>query len=619
MTLLTPFALIGLLLAPALIALHLRRRQAQTIEIPSLILWADMGMAPASAGKRRSLEQLLLLVLQLLATIALVVVLARPSSSGASMASRIYVIDDGMLMSAADPAPSRLQAAETLVARDIQSTPSGTSITVIAAGAVPRVLIATTDGAVAIRALHSMSPVPAAPDFEAAIGLAAALLPSSNARLKIVSAAGEALPPITAAPGVLSRTTIGHDTDDQAVTGLAVRCAVASATCDAFATIQNGASTDVQDTVVIDTDGRVLGAKPLALPALSSTNLSFSVPTTPGVLQVTLTRPDLVGVDNIAYAVVPAPARTTVTVIGTTKVAAVVGKALSVVPGVHVVMLPTSRYGFVSRGTAGLLVLAGWVPQGPLPPAPSLLVVDPPRFPGAPQPTTLADTAVSGEDMASPLLSGVDLTSLDIAPDSAAQLDLPTDLQPVVWTTSGPLISTGTLDGRRVAVLSFNPSASNIGQLPAYPLLTANLVQWSNAWLPQTAVPGAAPALDVPPATGSVTVLERPTPGAKGTASRLSISSAHAYLDVSSPGIYTVTEKGSWGSRGADLVVNSALPSPVLPAPAIAVNPPAGVPMLRSGTGNLLVWPWLGLVAALFIAAEWLVLLYRSTIRYAVN
>ncbi len=618
MTLLSPLALLGLVLVPALVSLHLRRRQARPVEIPSLILWIDLGAMAASSGRRWRIEQALLLLLQILAVVSLTVVLAQPSGSATVLGTRVYVIDDGMLMRVADPAPSRLQAAKTLIAGDIQSAPAGTSLAIVAAGAVPRLLIATTDRASALTALRRLQPVPATPDFEAALRLAAGLLSSRNARLRIAYSAGEQLPPVGVAAGMLSRDAIGDDRGNQAVAGLAVRCAGGSS-CNAFAAIQNSAASGLQDTVLIEADGRLLGEKQLDLPALSSTNLSFAVPAARHVLQVTLARQDLAAADNAAFAVIPGQRNSTATVVGTATLAAAVARALSAVPGVRVVTLPPSKYGTVARGRAGLLVLAGWMPAGSLPPTPSLLIVDPPRFPGGSAPAPLADTTISGEDLANPLLSGVDLTSLSIPPGSAWQLALPAGLQPAVWTSAGPLISAGLLDGRRVVVLGFDPTASNLAQLPAFPLLAANVVQWTGGWLPQSAVPGSGLSVAVPPATTSIEVSTQAALGAAAVSSRLVASGSNAYLTVPSPGIYTVTERGAWGSREAQIAVSAGPPVQTLPAAAIAAgsNSAATVPLEKPAT--LLVWPWLAVLAALLIAVEWLALLsrYRSAARPA--
>ncbi|MDB5076292.1 MAG: uncharacterized protein JWO42_2471, partial [Chloroflexi bacterium] len=558
MTLLTPLALLGLVLLPVLVALHLRRRQARIVETPSLILWEDVVSEPAQGGKHWQLEHLLLLLLQLLAVGALVFSLARPASTSSSAGTRVYVIDTGVLMSAADPAPSRLAAARDVVARDIQNAPSGTTYTIVAAGAQPRVLISTTDRAIALGSLQGLSPSTTAPDLGQALTMAAGLLPAHDAHMLVIYARGEILPSISAPSGVVTSTSIGQNSDDQSISLFSIRCVVAASTCDAFARVRNSAEVAVQESLVIESDGVVLGQQSLNLPAQSASDLSFAVGATHHVVQLYLPRRDLVGSNNLAWSIVPSPSPATVTVVGDAKHTAPVKKALAAMPNVRVVVRTPKQFTSGGTGVSGPLVLAGWMPPGPLPAAPSLILIDPPSFPGEPAPSTLPDTTISAIDTTSPLLDGVDLTSLDIPPGAARQLTLPSSLQPVVSAADGTLVAAGKVEGRRVAVFTFDPTVSNLSQLNAFPLLMGNMVHWSAAWLPTAAVPGVRISIDVPPSTTSIEVSRRATLDSSPVVTRIIPTATNAYVGVGPSGLYSVTERGTWGMRSADFVVNAS-------------------------------------------------------------
>ena len=232
-------------------------------------------------------------------------------------------------------------------------------------------------------------------------------------------------------------------------------------------------------------------------------------------------------------------------------------RALAASGDVRVVTATPADFGRFAAGAPGLLVLAGWLPPGPLPSTPSLLLVDPPRLPGMPSPRPLRGTGVSGEDAASPLLDGVDLTSLDVPEGSALRYTLPAGIMPVVSAADGPLLAAGTAEGRRVAILGLDPATSNLSGLPAFPILLRNIMQWSGAWLPATAAPGDHLALEVPPGTVSIEVTQRASLGAPTIATRVAARGALASIDVRSAGIYAVTERGSWGVRSGDLVANA--------------------------------------------------------------
>jgi Ca-activated chloride channel family protein len=612
MTLLTPVALLGLLLLPALVALHLRRQHARSVETPSLLLWEGLVSEPAQGGKRWQLEHLLLLLLQLIAVSALVFSLARPAGTSSAGGTRVYVIDDGMLMAAPDPEPSRLAAAQAIVARDMQHAPSGTTFTIVAAGAQAHVLVSTTDRATALGRLQGLTPLAAAPELGQAVNVAAGLLPASDAHLLVLYAHGETLPAISAPHGMVSTVSIGHNTDDQSISSLSTRCKVAAATCDAFARVRNSANTAIQDSLVIEADGAVLGQKSLRLPAQSDTDLSFAVPATRHILQLYLTRRDLVGSDNLAWSLIPNQNPETVTVVGDAGHTAPVTKALAALPNIRVARRTPAQFAAGSTGAAGPLILAGWMPTGSLPPTPSLVLINPPRYPGAPAPSALPDTTVSGADTASPLLDGVDLTSLDVPPGGARQLSLPPGLQPVVSTTGGPLIAAGTVEGQRVAVFTFDPSVSNLSQLNAFPLLMSNMLQWSAAWLPAATVPGDRLTIDVPPSTSSIEVSHKATLDSSPVSERVEPKGMHAYVDAVTTGIYSVTERGSWGTRSADFAVNPGTDGPTVSAAPITVPSPFVTGNVTGNAArNTVWWPWLGLLAVVVIAAEWLVAMSR--------
>jgi len=604
MAFLTPLALLGLLLVPGVVALHLHRRQQRQVEIPSLLLWENLAGEPARGGKRWRLEHMLLLLLQLIALCAIVFSLARlANSSGTAAGPQVYVLDRGALMTAVDPAPSRFDVARRQVERDIQGAASGATVTIVLADAQPRVLVSTTDPQLAIQRLGGVSPVAASPDLEDAIRLGVGFV-GRNGRLHILYARGEALPPISAPAGVVSTTPIGAAIDDQSISRLNVRCTVAATTCDALATLRNVGGSAAREDVAINADGVVLGRKSLQLPPHSATDLSFAVPAARHVIEVYLARPDLVPSDNLAWAMVPGPVMATVTVVGDSAHTVPIVRALSALPTVRVTTRTPSQYRSVASGVPGLLVLAGWMPAGDLPPSPSLLLVDPPRFPGAPAPAVLSDTSISGEDANSPLLDGVDLTSLDLPPGSGEQLVLPAALQPVVWAAHAPLITAGVLDGGRVVTVAFDPKVSNLSQLTAFPILMNNILRWSAGWLPPVTSPGERLAMDIPPATSSLAVLYSPSLNSPATMVPVTQRGAQAIAAISGPGIYTVSERGPWGTRSAQVAANVStgdLPNtgggPIL-VPRTAV--------LGQAAQSTLWWPVLGLVAALAIALEWL-------------
>ncbi len=126
-------------------------------------------------------------------------------------------------------------------------------------------------------------------------------------------------------------------------------------------------------------------------------------------------------------------------------------------------------------GEAALTVFDRWLPDGALPEARALLLVAPPRLPGGTVGAGLADPVLSGLDADDPLLAGVDLDGLAIAAGAARRTTLPPQLRAIAWAPGGPLLATGARPAR-TTLLTFDPAASTLPQLPAFPALLANIV-----------------------------------------------------------------------------------------------------------------------------------------------
>ena len=93
-----------------------------------------------------------------------------------------------------------------------------------------------------------------------------------------------------------------------------------------------------------------------------------------------------------------------------------------------------------------------------------------------PEGADILDANVVSANTDHPLMSGVDFRSLQV--QTAHRLKTVPWLEPLVESAEGPLLLAGELDGRRVAVLTFDPADSNLPTLAAFPLLMSDLVDW---------------------------------------------------------------------------------------------------------------------------------------------
>ncbi|MBV9279866.1 MAG: hypothetical protein JOZ41_07280 [Chloroflexi bacterium] len=297
----------------------------------------------------------------------------------------------------------------------------------------------------------------------------------------------------------------------------------------------------------------------------------------------------------------PSPYRTRVALVGAPARVAPVRKALLSLPDVDLTMSP--RFALAQASSSDVVILDGQAPPPQLPAVPEMILIDPPSLPGGRALGDAADTAVSGVDAANPLLSGVDITSLDVPAGTAERLSPPSWMQPVIWTASGPLLASGEDAGQRVAVLAFDPARTNLPQLSAFPLLLRNLLRWGWDDVPESAPLGSD--VLVSPAAGATQVeiagpyLRRDAAPTQPTA--LTITPAR-------PGIYTVIERGPWGIRIERMAVNAtAGPSPS-PGERLELGLPGAVPAdagASTPAGPRPWWPWIGLAALIALAAEW--------------
>ncbi|MBV9451259.1 MAG: VWA domain-containing protein [Streptosporangiaceae bacterium] len=496
----SPWALLALAVLVPVCLTHLRHPPRH--EVASTLLWRELDLPTGPRRQRIARPALpLLLLLQVLIIALAVAALAEPAGpagarSGAAPA-RIFVLDAGQAMTATDITPDRFTAARRAAASLIQHVPAGTRITVIAADASPHVLVAdTTARDRALHAVMALAPGRNPTDMAAAVELAAwdSTLEPGPVTVTVIRATGDSLPPVTGPSHELTVVTIGRGDDDQALTQPSARCQPMP-NCVVFVQVGNSADRAVTDRLEVTAGGRPIAGRELSLPAHSVTPVSIALPSPARSLELRLTRPDIITADNTAEVTLPLPQRASVAIVGSGAATEALARAFGAMPGVAVRTLTPSRY-LAARQADDLVAFEHWLPGGRIPPAPGVLLVDPPAPMSGPP---LANSGLTGMDDRSPLLAGVDLTALSVPASATERIAGPAWLAPVAWTPGGPLLAAGTNGGHQVAVLTFNPARSNLPQLSAFPILMQNILQWAMGTAP---APAPAPASPAPRETG---------------------------------------------------------------------------------------------------------------------
>jgi von Willebrand factor type A domain/Aerotolerance regulator N-terminal len=599
-TLLSPWALAGLLLALPLIALHVWRRRPPAREVASLLSWRQVTGRPASASSRFSRPLLpLLLILQLTVLVLLVFALAKPQTSGGEGSQRrVYVVDESVWMGARAAGGTRIEAARAALGKRLARLPSGEAVAIVAAGPQPSLLFSGSAGDAA-GALPQLRASDGAADLATGLRLAAGLRGGSGEPVVLLRAPEDEAPPVSGGAGQLRQAVIGAPLEGLVLEGATASCGPGgTGSCEALVRVRN--SGDAPRRAIVRSS---LGAEGLTeavtVPARSTRGVAFPAPTAEGV-SFELAASNGLPAANRAYAALPAASGERVTLVGERDEALPLARALAAVPGVKLALRTPASYRAAAARGSDLLVLDGFLPKGGLPAAPSLLLVDPPRLPGGEVDGKLADSRLSGERSDSPPLGGVGLESLTIGAGAARQLTPPDWLGAVAWSPDGPLISAGTEGGQRVAALSFQPAESNLPQLDAFPLLVAKIVAWTREWAPAAASAGEPAPVAVPPGTASATV-------SNGDARRtLAAEAGTATVALPRPGLYVVRERGPWGTRTRTIAVNAGL------APRPAGEPVDLAAPDPRGAGHTDLWPW-ALGAALLVLAAALLYELRRT------
>ena len=593
MTLLAAGALAALVLAVPLVALHFRRRKPPRRAVGSLLAWRDLPSVGGGANRRFGRPPMpLLLLLQLLALALLVFALAHPASDRSTPgSSTVFVVDESVWMGAeAGPGETRIEDAQAELRERIDGLPADEAVRIVGADATPTVLY-EGEASKAAAAIGELGVGPGAANLPAALRLAAGLRAGRDSRVVLLRAPEEAAPKVRGGESLYDDVAVGEPVEDAGVSNASAHCdRLGAEACEVFVRITDTAGVAKSVPVTVSAAGAKSATRKVAIPAAGTTSLTFEA--SPGAaVKVSLPGGDGLAADDSAFVSAPEPGGERITLVGERTRALPLARALASVPGVKLRLRTPQSYKPTDPGTSDLLVLDHFVPKGGLPKAPALLLVDPPSFPGGRMTGPMKDSRMSGFEAASPLLEGTELASLTIGANASRKLTLPAAFSAAAWSSEGPLIASGTDGGRRVALLSFEPSESNLPQLASFVDLIDNIVAWSQRLAPSAASAGMPFALSEPPGTTAASV----APVGGGKAAKLPVAGgSEVPVRIAASGNYLLTVEGPWGTRELAVAVNPG----EAPAAAVPVDLSAAPPTVHAGHDEW--WKWL-LVAALVV------------------
>jgi hypothetical protein len=552
-TLLTPLALLGLLLVPVIIAFYLLRLRRDERSVSSTYLWQQLVRDVQANAPWQRLRRSLLLLLQLIVVIVLAVLLARPTTERPAGLARdlVLVIDASASMSATDMGSDRLTAAKRAALDALRDLPADGRVSVVAAAETARVVAneATDRGRVA-RAIESIEPSTAPGQMADALKLAGELAERARgAEILVVTDDAASGPPDIQVEAPVRVVIVGQSRENQAIEALAVQADASGLKRTVFVSVANYSDSIVTRRLRILADGFAVTARDLRLAAVSRADVVIDeLPPGTRVVQALIgpveaepagAPADHLALDDSAWAVVPPDRLQRILLVGEGN--AYIQTALSLLPNVELYGATPEDYpGTTGKDRFDLFVFDGYLPPE-LPDAPILAIAPPETSPLGTVTGTITGPAIGQGPPDEPLLRNVDLSRLHVA--EAQRIELPEWARMVLpGGASSPLVYSGSRDGLPTTVIAFDLRRSDLPLQVAWPILASNIAG-ELLGLDATGVDPVAPGspVELPLAPG-VTALRvtRPDGSVVEVTAGASGASNATFVDTHQLGVYRV-------------------------------------------------------------------------------
>jgi Ca-activated chloride channel homolog len=476
-TLLAPVGLWFLLALPVILVLYLIQSRYRPQVVASLLLWKRMARDLEAEASWRRPRWDLLLALQLLVALLAGLAMARPAIFGGSSDRLAVVLDISASMGARDVQPNRFAAARQQVADVVGAASPDTRVTLVAAGAKPRVVVENGSPANVLGALDGLQIEQTAGDLPSALRVAAGLAGSqSGSGSQVVAVTDGAFDldvPRQAVP--ISFKLVGGSGQNLAVSEVTLRRPIDRVDYLAgFARVVNFGADARSTAVTIVADSIPVDRSPVQVPAAGHADATFRVPAGAQTVSVILSDRDAMPSDDRVELLGYARWARKATIVSDAPAAW--EHVLSVVPDLTTRSVRPNDFQITDVAPDDIVLFDNILPNEL--PKSGLILVNPPG-----QSTVLTrvdqlprQRRVEHFDPDDPLLRG-----LDIAPLNVQQLEravVPTWAASSADAEDSPLILHGRLNNSRLVILTFDPSKSNLPHLAAFPLLMSNTVDW---------------------------------------------------------------------------------------------------------------------------------------------
>ena len=621
MSLLIPAALAFSIIIPAIILLYFMRPKRQERVVSSTLLWQQASQDLQASRPWQRLRITALLLLQILAAIVIVLVLARPATFIRSPigGNTIIILQASASMQATDVPPSRFEEAKNNITDLIDGLGPSDQLSLITMALTPQVLIAfSSDKSQLTSALQRAKVTNQDADLEQALSLATSLAAGHTDAQVLVIGDGHVLPPnqTLVAPFPVHYLQIGTDAPNAALLALASH--TIQGQLIALAQVANYSHQQRSIPVELYADGKLAGVQTAILPAGASGALQWGpLPPATHFLHARIISQDAMTIDHEAWAITGGSMHGRVLLV--TKGNSFLEASLRLQPNINLFETTPDKYANV--GNFDLTVFDGFVPSSL--PSGDIFFVDPPAgsYIFGKSGAEIIISHISAGSDSQKLLNQVDLSSIHVVRKSHQLTEAPL-MQSVIVTPETPLLIAGEQNNRRIAVLSFNLHDSDLPLQPTFPILIYNLVNW---FLPLP-VPGTAQvAPDTPVTIQAWPGAERITitgPGEQSVtvAPPFPVTAFHQTEKI---GIYSVTQytqnqelHGAFTINLFDPLQSRLTPAAQLPI-AQSIPFDSGSPAIPRVLRE--IWPWIAAFLLLVLCAEWWLFSRSYTIRGVSN
>ena len=611
MSLLVPAALAFGIIIPIILLLYFMRPKRQNRVVGSTLLWQQALQDLQASRPWQRLRITPLLLLQLLAALVIVLILARPAIFLPSPISgdTIIILQTSASMQATDVTPNRFEAAKSQIADLVDGLGPNDHLSLISMAHTPQVLIASSqDKGQITAALQRAKVTNQDADLEQALSLAIALAAGrTNIQVLVVGDGHVVAPDQTlVVPFPVSYLRIGTDAANAALLALASRSLQGNLV--ALAQVANYSHEQRSIPVELYADGKLVNVQTITLGAGASGAIQWgplpSLPPTTRYLHAQILTQDALSVDHEAWAIVGGSMHGRVLLV--TKGNNFLQAALLLQSNIDLYKTTPDKY-VVNAGNFDLTVFDGFVPATL--PTGGVFFINPPQGSyifGQSRPEIRVSHIGAGSG-SSGLLDNVDLSSIHV-------LRLSHLLVPALWaqsvivTPETPLLIAGENNNRRIAALSFDLHDSDLPLQPSFPILIYNLVNW---FLPPPVAGDGQVSPDLPvtvqtwPGADQVTI-NGPD---QQTVTVAPPFPAAPYAQTNSIGIYQVTQRVYGQERRGAFAVNLFDPqqSRLAPTNQLPVVHSISFAPGNNGVPRVLreVWPWIAALLLLILCLEW--------------